>query len=692
MYTGERFRNKQAMLITLNGTASFDPMIAAGSGFTRWDLGDGSIKNNDNSFTHIYGTTSIYSVVCYKRYMNKITSVQMQSDDLISVDMHAVTNLGGGGVVLLYSNPNLQKVIFPIQNPNVSNLTQIRLENCGIVGALDMSGMTRMQSTLWIYSNSSITSIDLSGVITGGGSLSSTQVHNLASCNSIDISGLITIRGTLQFRSSPNLSSITFPNNTGISTGNMGVVFGYQNPNITTLDFSDTENIGGNVQLYQNTSMTSLLFSSSPVTKFTQLRVENCDLTTLDMSNQTLNGSIRFQSNSNLTTFLAPSVTGGDTVNLLWGYSCNLTGVLNLAPIEILRSSFIVRDNPLLTGLTFFATPHSQVLNTFHAYNCNLTGALNVSMFEALSGNFDINGNSLLTSVTNPTSVGVFTSYNASDCDLTGVISFSGLTGLGGSFDANNNPNLTGLTMPTSTEQFSAFNVSDCDLTGAVSLAGLSGGFVSFVASGNSNLTGITFAAAITQATNGTVFRVEDCGLSGTINLSQLDKLGGIVWLFNNPLLTAITFPTSTVAITDLNFSNCNILNGINLSNLNIENAVNCSGNANMTGITNPTNSNVFGSYNASGCTNLGFVDMTLLSGLFDSVGCSTNFNACGMTTAQVNEMLVDFDTNSSGAISGRSLNLGGVGMSAPDAVSGGFDGVAAKASLIVKGYSVTTN
>ena len=62
-----------------------------------------------------------------------------------------------------------------------------------------------------------------------------------------------------------------------------------------------------------------------------------------------------------------------------------------------------------------------------------------------------------------------------------------------------------------------------------------------------------------------------------------------------------------------------------------------------------------------------------------------------GMTSAQVNKILVDLDTNSSSSFTGRSINLSGTN-AAPDATSGGLDGLSARASLITKGFTVSTS
>jgi len=58
-------------------------------------------------------------------------------------------------------------------------------------------------------------------------------------------------------------------------------------------------------------------------------------------------------------------------------------------------------------------------------------------------------------------------------------------------------------------------------------------------------------------------------------------------------------------------------------------------------------------------------------------------------SAAEVNEMLVKYDTISVGSFVGRTIQISNNAI--PDSTSGGFDGVAAVASLQAKGFTVTT-
>lgn len=61
------------------------------------------------------------------------------------------------------------------------------------------------------------------------------------------------------------------------------------------------------------------------------------------------------------------------------------------------------------------------------------------------------------------------------------------------------------------------------------------------------------------------------------------------------------------------------------------------------------------------------------------------------MTAAVVNKILADLDAISVAGYTSRSITINGTN-AAPDSSSGGFDGLAAKASLQAKAFTVNTN
>lgn len=68
------------------------------------------------------------------------------------------------------------------------------------------------------------------------------------------------------------------------------------------------------------------------------------------------------------------------------------------------------------------------------------------------------------------------------------------------------------------------------------------------------------------------------------------------------------------------------------------------------------------------------------------------NLDAMYLTAAEVNQYLYDLDQIAIAGYNNRKIYLNGAGNAAPDATSGGYDGTAAKNSLVSKGFTVYTN
>lgn len=69
---------------------------------------------------------------------------------------------------------------------------------------------------------------------------------------------------------------------------------------------------------------------------------------------------------------------------------------------------------------------------------------------------------------------------------------------------------------------------------------------------------------------------------------------------------------------------------------------------------------------------------------------CTIILTYNGLTVSEINKILVDIDTDAISGFTGRSIDLSN--NSAPDSSSGGYNGTAAKASLITKGFNVITD
>ena len=163
----------------------------------------------------------------------------------------------------------------------------------------------------------------------------------------------------------------------------------------------------------------------------------------------------------------------------------------------------------------------------------------------------------------------------------------------------------------------------------------------------NPSMTGLTFASSITGTIS--ILYIYSTGITGILDLSMFttwNAATGKLSLYSNPYLTGVTFPASTI-----------------------------------TGIIK-----ILRIYS---CTSLGYIDLTSLN--TGIINLSWDFKNNGWSAAIVNHVLADIDSISAGGYTGRVINIGGTNTD-PDASSGGYDGLAAKASLEAKGFTVTTS
>jgi hypothetical protein len=367
-----------------------------------------------------------------------------------------------------------------------------------------------------------------------------------------------------------------------------------------------------------------------------------------------------------------------------------------------------VDSNPNLTGITH--TESAQIFTTYLINNCNLIGNLDLTKLSGLGGDFRTNSNPNLTGITHTASTQIFTSYNVNNCKLTGNHDLSMLSNLGGDFRINNNSNLTGITHTSSSQNFTNYNVNSCNIIGNHNLTMFPnlGGTLQF--SNNSNLTGITHTAS-TQ--NITLYTAQNCELTGNHDLSWFPNLGGVVSINGNSLLTSITHTTSTKNFTQYNTHQNNITGTHDISMFSdfggSSTGSTCYAtfylNPNLTNITFPTTNGYFknfvntesqGALGLYSC-NLDYVDFKPLSGSTFLISVTQgnpriNLRDNGMIAGDVNHILDDFLYNATNNPTGWSnivLNIGGTNIS-PDSSSGGYDGLAAIATLTGSPYNWT--
>lgn len=238
-----------------------------------------------------------------------------------------------------------------------------------------------------------------------------------------------------------------------------------------------------------------------------------------------------------------------------------------------------------------------------------------------------------------------FTNFRIYNTGFTGVLDLTTMKGFPSQFYLWTMPNMTGILFPTGAtgniNQIYAYNTG---LTGVLDLSMLSN-FVtpSFRFDGNPNLTGILFTSSPITVVCSLLY-IHSTGVL-TLDLSMFVTLsaGANIYLYNNPNLTSIILPT--------------------------------------------VGTGLISSFRAYSNPNLGYIDIKGFSTAKASQ--DWQFQNNNWTADIVNHILADFDSISASGFTGRVINIGGTNAD-PDSSSGGYDGVAARNSLISKGFTVT--
>ena len=476
--------------------------------------------------------------------------------------------------------------------------------------------------------------------------------------------------------------------------------------NLNVSELSDVTNF----QIHTNPNLTGITHAPSSQVFINYLGYD-CNLTgNLNLPLSGLGGNFRVYNNPNLTGIT--HVPSSQVFTVYLAYSCDLKGNLDLSPLSGLGGDFRVLGNPNLTGITH--APSSNVFVIYYAHACDLKGNHDLSMFPNLGGNLNLSYNPDLTGITLAPSSTNFTTYQFNDCDLSGNLDLSLLSGLGGSFLVYNNSNLTGITHAPSSNNFTSYYAQSCDLRGNHDVSMLKLGGI-FTVGNNSGLTSITHSVSTNVFTS---YSANICNLIGNLDLRSFSGLGGSFTVNNNPNLTGITHTASTSNFGSYVVNNCNLTGTLDLTPLSgfgqnspvPESTFNSfnfrvDNNVNLTNVLFPAVTTYFrnkqnitgnGAFVMNAC-NLDYVDFRPLSGATLTGGTSFGnpimyLKDNNMTAADVNHILQDFlynATNNPTGWSNINLDIGGTNAN-PDAISGGYDGLAAIATLIGAPYNWT--
>jgi hypothetical protein len=479
---------------------------------------------------------------------------------------------------------------------------------------------------------------------------------------------------------------------------------------------------GSNITQTAGNSIIYTGFTSDPGIRTIEMRGNSFrNITQLSLDNENLyghidlsrlnswgsSGTLALFTNPNLTGITNPSITGF-TLGNYQVFSTGIVGNLDMSPITVNIQSFVVDNNPALTGITHNTT--SRIINTYQANNCNLTGNLNLP-YTGMTGTFQVQLNPNLTGITHAPSSQNITTYFAHNCNLTGNLDLTPLSGLGGFFRVHSNSGLTSITHVPSSQIFANYLVYNCNLTGNLDLTPLSGLGGAFWVYGNSGLTSITHSVSSQIFSS---YLAYNCNLTGNLDLTPLSGLGGSLQVQSNPNLTGITHSPSSQNFSQYQANTCNLTGTLDLSPLTKLGASNSDTslgnvlthiNPNLTNIIfpnstqffkNSTNSENAGAFALHSC-NLDYIDFTPLSGATLLSGTTQgnpriSLRDNNMIAADVNHILVDFAniaTINPTGWSNINLNISGTN-AAPDSSSGGYDGIAARDTLTGSPYNWT--
>lgn len=276
-------------------TQSFNTITPVGI-----DWGDGSALevtealSGANLFTHAYGSSASKTVNIYCD-ATEITSVSASNQQLLSVD---TTNLTQLGELIMSINFNLTSLTLPVGN--TATWSQLNVNQIGLVGTFDMSGLSDMPTNFQIWNSTAVTQV----ITPSSGSCTVFRVEGCALSGTLDVSN-IDISGQFRASSNSSLTGITF----GTSTGNTSLFQVFNSGLTGTLDVSMFT--FSSVAQFSNCSLSGITFSSSNSASTLQFNGNN--ITSIDVSSFTSVVDLRGHLNSSLSSLTLPASSGSIT-------------------------------------------------------------------------------------------------------------------------------------------------------------------------------------------------------------------------------------------------------------------------------------------------------------------------------------------------------------------------------------------
>lgn len=284
----------------ITGINFADDNVCGSIDLTLFDSLTSIILNTNPSLDSITNPNSSGLITLYRAQNTNISTIDFLGCNLSGeVDLSACSNLAS------------------ITNFVSSNIISIlRIFNCTSLTTLDLSGLIRLSGDVLIFGNTSMTTVNnpVSTDLITNYSIYSGNLTTL-SVNTLNLSGIF------RAYSMSNLTTITHQ-----ATANTFTVYEINNnSSLTSVNLNLLTGLGGDLQMQNCTSLSSILF---PVTTqvFTRILMNNCNFTSIDFGNlSNIGGSINFSSNTSLSSVV--NLSSSQTVTNLIGGNTALSTI-----------------------------------------------------------------------------------------------------------------------------------------------------------------------------------------------------------------------------------------------------------------------------------------------------------------------------------------------------------------------------
>jgi hypothetical protein len=468
------------------------------------------------------------------------------------------------------------------------DLSWVQLSNINDLTTLDFSTLKGLWGTINLQNIALLNQL-LFGEYTGFYKpLDNVRIDTVGLTN-LDLSKLRNLVGSVSIMSNPNLQTIIFPLLPDDNCSQMTSFNVYSNPVLTALDLTNLWNISQRISIYNNNTLQTINFpielkNNQPL-NFLQI-YSNQSLINLDLSIfDKIETRFQINSNNNLETItFSENLINTAPITIFQIYSLPKLISLNLSRFNKLGENINLSQNTILQNLIFpeqldIDAPNITILSLHQ--NTALT-ELNLQALTKLGGIIYLYSLTNLENLTLPnfietTAENITQFYFYSNPKITNV-DFSIFKKLGGIIRLYGNTTLNEIIFPEILDSTSS-NITELTIGTSPELLSLDlrcftklGG--TFTLNNLSKLNSVQLPNTLISTTENfsNITFVNLTLLGGSLNFTPFIKLGGILRVYNNPLIQNILLPATLHAnsalFTAVEIYNNPTLNSLDLSSL----------------------------------------------------------------------------------------------------------------------------